>query len=448
MGSYCEDLNVLNIMRVINNIISLLKYIIPLILIVLIMIKFLKAIMDGTEDGISNAIKSSVSKFIAAVLIFLVPTIIYGVFNVINVDNSIINCFKNGNKEKIAELTITTSRQIIDRLYSSLSEDDYYLALKYVNNINDSNLKDQYMKELDSLKVKIDYNKLVTIVNTAMKNLYLSDNDLKYVEQNISLYNNQSLINRFKLVKEYSSITKDINSLYTNYNSDKYQEIENKINNISDEQVKNTLLGRLEAAKRTKYNSNIIFDYKGVDTPAGGRRLDSCNKENVKSFDVSNLECPLYYGSEKIKRDSITFNTEIGDELIEILIQVCSFVKSNDYIEYLQDDGFFVSKNGYHGMGLAFDLNDLWSYNGHHPYGSMGNITWERYQKFICEECDGKENCDKNVNYHIFHNYFEGKGWCWGGNWGPSSFDPMHFEYRAACEDNCLTKKREQVKCD
>ena len=95
-------------------------------------------------------------------------------------------------------------------------------------------------------------------------------------------------------------------------------------------------------------------------------------------------------------------------------------------------------------------MNDLWVYNAngkqYRPYSSMGYSTWNRYEKFVCEVCDGKEDCEYNVNYVIFKRYLEGNGWCWGGNWGKEHFDPMHFEIRE--NNKCAIARTQKISCE
>ena len=163
--------------------------------------------------------------------------------------------------------------------------------------------------------------------------------------------------------------------------------------------------------------------------------------------DVTGLSCPIWYADQFV-RQKITINPDIKDNLLGILEQVCGYVKQSPYIDHIQDAGFGVSTDNksstsYHTKGLAVDLNTLWTYQGYRPYASQGNGDWNTYVSFICNVCNGQEDCEQNVNYQIYHRFFEGKGWCWGGNWGPSYFDPMHFEYR----DTCSTSNKNRISC-
>ena len=79
IAGLCSEPFVLEIMRIVNTVISLLRIIVPLIIIIIIMIKVGKGITEGEEE-LNKAIKGSISKFIAAILIFFVPTIVVTIF--------------------------------------------------------------------------------------------------------------------------------------------------------------------------------------------------------------------------------------------------------------------------------------------------------------------------------------------------------------------------------
>lgn len=91
-----------------------------------------------------------------------------------------------------------------------------------------------------------------------------------------------------------------------------------------------------------------------------------------------------------------------------------------------------------HAYGIATDFNYNWStkVNGttYKPYASQGTDTYNEYQKFI-NALGGNEADSRNVNYILWKYAFEPAGFKWGGHWGTSSFDPMHFEinWRSTC---------------
>lgn len=379
-------------------------------LIVIYTIEFAKAVINGSDE-LKKAFDKSIKKLISAIVIFFIPTIVNVIFSMIG-NTGIIACFNNATIEKIQEIYITNANKLVENAKLSLELSDYEDAIKNINKIKDSTEKNKLQNSLNEIR------------------------DLVYLKENV-------------------------NNLQFDYSDERYEELYKKIQQLNNYELKNDLTKILAAAKE-KYQSNNNYyfdkktyqtDYNGQNVVAGGHKINGCtpNQPNIGPFDTSELSCPLYIGNYSNTRKKIYFNAQMGHELIDTLKKVCTYVNSNLYINSLQDDGFYVSRNDagddYHAKGLAFDLNDNWSYNGYFPYRGSGINTWNNYKRFICEECNGNENCDKNVNFQIFHKYFEGKGWCWGGNWSPSSFDPMHFEYRGGCSDLCLTSNKAKITC-
>ena len=83
-----------------------------------------------------------------------------------------------------------------------------------------------------------------------------------------------------------------------------------------------------------------------------------------------------------------------------------------------------------HAYGIAIDINyDLViNINGvdHKPYASQGTKTKQNYVNFV--NTIGGENNIQNVNYMLWIHVFQPSGFTWGGNWSDASFDPMHYE--------------------
>ena len=173
---------------------------------------------------------------------------------------------------------------------------------------------------------------------------------------------------------------------------------------------------------------------------------------DIVTLDLSNVKCGVYYAGSKLK--SLQINNSIKSSMTTILNNICTFINTNSYVDRLDTAGTYNPSGSIkypHAYAMGIDLFNNWSYteNGktYYPYASQGNTTWNNYKSFICEVCDGKEDCDKNINYQIYKKYFEPAGYCWGGNWGPSSFDPMHYEYSKNSDYSCSTRNKGTISC-
>lgn len=156
------------------------------------------------------------------------------------------------------------------------------------------------------------------------------------------------------------------------------------------------------------------------------------------------ITCTVYYKDNEIKK-SDRIDSGLYDDLVAAYKELCRYSQKNSsFYPRIQTAGAYSSKGGAHTEGRAVDLNNLWSYtvNGttYKPYSGQGANTFNKYTKFICEVCNGKEDCKYNVNYQLYKNVLQKRGWCWGGNWGSSIFDPMHFEYPVNGKCGYVTK--------
>ena len=181
------------------------------------------------------------------------------------------------------------------------------------------------------------------------------------------------------------------------------------------------------SAKPNPSVSESSASYK--PTGVGGKMTGT--KKTIVFADFAS--CTVYYRENEIKK-SDRIDSGLYDDLGAAYKELCRYSKKNSsFYPRIQTAGAYASKGGAHTEGRAVDLNNLWSYtaNGttYKPYSSQGIAAFNKYTKFICEVCNGKEDCKYNVNYQLYKNVLQNRGWCWGGNWGSSIFDPMHFEY-------------------
>ena len=201
----------------------------------------------------------------------------------------------------------------------------------------------------------------------------------------------------------------------------------------------------LEEASKDDISSNTGSDSSNY---VNGGNVTSAN---ITAIDVTDLGCPLYYSDHVILFKQISVNDQVADQMHSILTNVCTYTNRTPWMKNLETAGAYVNKPGYHGRGLAIDLNNAWEYHANGKtympyalYGGTNKSAWPKYQQFICEVCNGKEDCKYNINYQIYERYFKNNGWCWGGNWNPDYFDPMHFELS---DSGCAPTNNSRINC-
>lgn len=156
--SICDNPDVLQVMRIVNIVITIIKIAVPILLIIFIMIELISAITD--EEKLKKVTSGAVKKFIAAVLIFLIPTLVQAIVVVTlgneNAADGYKNCLKNLTLEQINQIYEQNAIDAITKAESTLDYNDYSNAVILVHKIKDTEKKSDYLRRLDTLKSKIN----------------------------------------------------------------------------------------------------------------------------------------------------------------------------------------------------------------------------------------------------------------------------------------------------
>lgn len=72
----CEQNGVLMSFKILGIILNVLKIVVPILLIVLGSVDFFKAVLVGKDEAIKKSAKSLGRRFVAAVVVFLIPTLV------------------------------------------------------------------------------------------------------------------------------------------------------------------------------------------------------------------------------------------------------------------------------------------------------------------------------------------------------------------------------------
>lgn len=81
IAAFCHE--TANVWRVLGLVVNVMKIIIPLILIVMGMVDLGKAVVSSDDKAINKSVTSLIKRFIAAVIVFFIPTIVNTLFNIV-----------------------------------------------------------------------------------------------------------------------------------------------------------------------------------------------------------------------------------------------------------------------------------------------------------------------------------------------------------------------------
>lgn len=201
----CSAPEVLEVMRIVKIVITIIKIAVPILLIIFGMITYVRAITDSDNDNITKANKTIVNMFIAAVAIFLVPTIVGFVFDAAGANsNGVIDCFYNADKEGIIN-------GYMARIETSFSKVDYNKAKRYIDNLDDDDPdKAVFQQKISRYKEYVD---LVSDIESLNKNNFSSK--AKSIKERISAIKDPEV--KEKINKLYEKTIKDRKLNVSNY---------------------------------------------------------------------------------------------------------------------------------------------------------------------------------------------------------------------------------------
>ena len=154
LASICSEPKVLEVMRIIDIFVDIIRIVVPLLLIFSLMFKFMSAIKTGEEDNLAKVKKSAVTNVVAALVIFLIPNIVNIVVNVTFPNSDYKNCLN----VTMAEVNVSYENKmerLIKRAEETLNMNDYNAAKGYLKNIKDETKRKEYEKRLDAIYQKI-----------------------------------------------------------------------------------------------------------------------------------------------------------------------------------------------------------------------------------------------------------------------------------------------------
>jgi len=150
--SVCNEPEFLEIVVILKQVINIIKIGAPLVLIVMLMVDVVKAVTAGNSDNISKSMKQMPSRLLAAAMIFLVPTVIDLVLNVVDEQIDYATCITNANYDTISLLYVDRADTYVAQAEASLKKVDLISARSFVNLLTDEELKESYNARLDKVE--------------------------------------------------------------------------------------------------------------------------------------------------------------------------------------------------------------------------------------------------------------------------------------------------------
>ena len=144
-------------------VILIIKIAVPILLILTGMITLMKTIKVGNEDLLAKAKKQLVNNCIAAIVIFLIPTLVNVIVKVSDTNNQYRDCLY-ADTEIINEAYSNKAETLVSIAESSKAYNDYYAAKDTVTKIKDGNERASLEERLENLyktiKDNIDNNNI------------------------------------------------------------------------------------------------------------------------------------------------------------------------------------------------------------------------------------------------------------------------------------------------
>ena len=172
--SICSEPKILEILKIINLLLGIIRVVVPIILIISLMIKLLSAMTKNDSDILSSVKKSAIPSMVAAVIIFLIPNIVDIIVRISFPSTDYKACLSNITDEKIENAYIERIEDLISLAEETFDMNDYNNAYKYLKNIKDVEKKSEYELRLSNLLNVID-----ELLDEKFKKDYPTSNTLK-----------------------------------------------------------------------------------------------------------------------------------------------------------------------------------------------------------------------------------------------------------------------------
>jgi hypothetical protein len=156
LASICSEPKVLEVMRIVNIFISIIRIVVPILLIFVLIFKLISAITSNDNDSLAKVKKTAIPNIVAAVIIFILPTLINLIVKITFPNNDYINCLKVTTTKEIQNIYLERIEALVSKAEETFNINDYNNAMLYLSNIKDEEKKKEYEERLKIVKDKID----------------------------------------------------------------------------------------------------------------------------------------------------------------------------------------------------------------------------------------------------------------------------------------------------
>ena len=152
----CENPDVLRVIKLIRNVIEILRIAVPIMLILSLMIDFIKPLITN-KYILGKTGEQVIERIVAAMLIFFIPVFMTTIFDATGGNpDSYSSCITNATTENIKIAYAKQVRRYVDNANKTLSRGDYNAAVVQVEKLEDSSEKKKLENELAKILVKIE----------------------------------------------------------------------------------------------------------------------------------------------------------------------------------------------------------------------------------------------------------------------------------------------------
>lgn len=370
----CSNSTVLGIIYIIKTIVNLIKFIIPMLLILMVMLDFGKGVISG-ENEPSKIIKNSANKFLAAILIFLLPTIVDFSVNIIGENSGDHNlCWNKAEPQLIKE-------------YQKFEEEER---------------RKRREEERREMARRAEEERLAV--------------ELKEAEK--------------KAEEEANKPQPDLSNPVPTTKSGSLTPIVNGTQRALQTGDCMSFSDKCYCPTNGKFEGFAFI----MEDETGRSMAEISPKTMAKKVSVECSDGTVY---TKYVHEKVVSNYEAAlKQICKLQTTGINGIKIDK--KYLQVNGTWVKRTNSarticspHSYATAIDINYslVITVNGvdYKPYSGQGKKTKQNYDKFV-EALGGVEDHRLNVNYILWKYAFKPNGFSWGGNWSDGAFDPMHYE--------------------